>query len=126
MGLSEHEQKMLDELERGLYANDANFARKVADTPGKAPASRLVGGALLAVVGLSVLVFATITQWIVFGAVGFILMLVGVVLGSSNWSSSALQDRANSKPTKPDQPGGWSGNKPTSFFEERWNRRQGE
>lgn len=132
MGLSEHEQRLLEELERGLYENDSNFAKKVANVPNKAPASRLVGGALLAVVGLSVLVFAAITQWVIFGAVGFIIMFIGVVIGSSNWSSSALggsTGTANPKPKNSDGGSGqapWGGNKPTSFFEERWNRRRGE
>lgn len=131
MGLSEHEQRLLDELERGLYESDANFAKKVANVPNRAPASRLVGGALLAVVGLSVLVFAAITQWIVFGVVGFIIMFVGVVIGSSNWPGSTLGGGSDSgKPKAPKTDGGakggWAGNKPTSFFEERWNRRQGD
>jgi len=119
MALSEHEQKMLDELERGLYQSDASFANRVSNTSGKSPASRLVGGALLAVIGVSLLVFAVVIQLVAFGVVGFLFMLLGLVLASSNWSSSALS--ADSKPPKKK-----SGiQSPRNFFEDRWDRRQG-
>jgi predicted lipid-binding transport protein (Tim44 family) len=119
MALSEHEQKMLDELERGLYQSDANFVNRVSSASGKSPASRLVGGALLALIGISLLVFAVIIQLVVFGVIGFLFMLLGLVLASSNWSSSALT--ADSKPQKKKT----NIQSPRNFFEDRWDRRQG-
>ena len=50
MGLSEREQQLLDELERGLMDSDKGIASK-AKRVGN-PAAKLIGGALLAVVGL--------------------------------------------------------------------------
>ncbi len=129
MGLSEQERKVLEELERGLYAEDAGFAQRisktgseVADQAVKSSAgnsTRLIAGALLAVVGISVLVVGAILQYVVFGIIGFAVMLWGLVLASSNWSSTSLQGRSaqSGKPSK---------DQTTGFFEERWNRRTGE
>lgn len=131
MALSDREKKVLEELERGLFADDEDFAKRVQSaspqnseskaTSAKAkssrngnPAGRLVGGVLLAVVGLSVLVVATTIQYIVLGVVGFVITLTGLVISSSNWSNSSLQQK--SRPAR----------KPSSgkgFFEEQWDRR---
>ena len=124
MGLSEREQKVLEELERGLYADDAKFATKVSAGPNNS-AARVVGGALLAVVGLSVLVFAVISQVTVFGVVGFAAMLAGVLVatgsnGSRPKSTSASAARPKTGPSSTSEP------KPEpkgNFFEQRWNKR---
>jgi hypothetical protein len=123
MGLSEREQKVLEELERGLYADDAKFATRVSAGPNNS-AARIVGGALLAVIGLSVLVFAVISQLTVFGVVGFALMLAGVLVATGSKGPRAKGEAAAAKPkasptgtVKPkDETKG-------SFFEERWNKR---
>ncbi len=118
MALSDREQKLLDELERGLYESDSNFASRVSRQPKSSPAARLVSGVLLALIGLSVLVFSVVIQWVVFGVVGFALMLGGLVLASSNWSNSSLATEKEVKPRK-------SGIGSKSFFEDRWDKRQG-
>jgi predicted lipid-binding transport protein (Tim44 family) len=116
MALSEHEQRVLDELERGLYAEDAKFATKVAS--GGNPARKLVAGALIAVVGLSVLVFAVIIQLMIIGLIAFALMLAGLVVATSGNSkpreSTTKPASAKAKPNK--RSGG-------SFFEDRWDKR---
>ncbi len=119
MGLSDHEQRVLDELERGLYAEDAKFATKVAS--GGNPARKLVAGALIAAVGLSVLVFAVIIQLMIIGLVAFALMLAGLVVATSGNSKpkspNSSQPKANKAPKAPR--GG-------SFFEDRWDKRSGQ
>ena len=60
MGLSEREQQLLDELERGLMDSDKGIAAK-AKRVGN-PAAKLIGGALLAVVGLGVLLTGVLIQ----------------------------------------------------------------
>lgn len=123
MGLSEREQKLLEELERGLLETDKPFVERVRTGNS---AARLVGGSLLTVVGLSLLVFSVITQLIFFGAIAFIVMLTGVLIASSNFKLGSLPDI--SKLTDPSG----SGNGPVGetprrgFFEERWDRRQGD
>ncbi|MEN9753232.1 MAG: hypothetical protein RL670_923 [Actinomycetota bacterium] len=113
MALSDRERKVLEELERDLYASDANFARKI-DRPAIKSAKLLVGGSALALVGISVTIFAVIIQVFWFGLLGFILLLAGLVLASSNWSDRPVDSGAKPREPKP------------NFFEDRWNRRQGE
>lgn len=124
MGLSDAEKKVLEELERGLYAEDAGFANRVKSANAKTkkssnsgnPAAKLVAGSVLAVAGLSVLIMGVVIQVPVIGVVGFLLMLVGLIMGSSNWSNSSLKTKANSSTSK--------GSKSAkNIFEERWDRR---
>ena len=61
MGLSEHEQKLLDELERGLMESDSGFAAKVQRVGN--PAAKLIGGVLIAIIGLGVLVTGVFLQF---------------------------------------------------------------
>lgn len=113
MGLSEREQKLLEELERGLLENETGLARK-AQRVGN-PAARLIGGVLLTIIGLGVLITAVMLQFIPIGVVGFLVMLAGLVL-------------ATSKLQVPDLgiPKGQAGPPPgRNFFEDRWDRRQG-
>ena len=119
MALSEHEQRVLDELERGLYAEDAKFATKVAT--GGNPARKLVAGALTAVVGLSVLVFAVIIQLMIIGLVAFALMLAGLVVATSG--NSKPRPAATKPQSAKDRPNKLNGG---SFFEDRWDKRSGQ
>ena len=120
MGLSEREQRVLEELERGLYAEDAKFAQRVSS--GGNIAAKMVAGVLLAVIGLSVLVFAVIIQIMFIGLIAFALMLVGLVLatsgGPANQSGGAKSKAAGAGSGKPKK-------SPGSFFEDRWDKRSG-
>ncbi|MFM5905061.1 MAG: DUF3040 domain-containing protein [Micrococcales bacterium] len=123
MGLTEHERKVLQELERGLYAEDQDFASRVRgvqqSAPVKNPASKLIAGALVSVAGISVLVAGVMLQWIWAGVIGFLVTLAGLVVASSNWSNNALGAKAAAKnQPKPKRPN-------SSFFEDRWDRRTG-
>ena len=88
MPLNEHEQKILDEIERQLYEDDPKLAEMVA----KAVRSsrdrwKMRLAAVLFIVG-AVVMFASFTQsWIVAGG-GFVLMVA-----SAGWL--ALTARAN-------------------------------
>lgn len=118
MGLSESEKRVLEELERNLYAGDADFAKKsrakidrVSATPGQNSPTKIVAGALIGVIGVSILVFAAITQIALFGVVGFLVMLFGILMASA---TRKVDQVSGQKPAKPA-----SG----SFFEDRWNKR---
>jgi len=79
MGLSESEKRVLEELERGLYAEDAAFERKSKaqieriEAPGANSPSKVIAGSLIAVVGISILVFGAVTQVALFGVLGFLV-----------------------------------------------------
>jgi len=119
MGLSEQEQKVLEELERQLTGNKPSKAKaeEVALAPVKY-ARLLVLGSVLIVVGLSLMIFATSLQLTWFGVAAFVTMLTGLYLVSQNWSSKAIRaTKAASEKPKP-------GNKSSgSFFQDRWDQR---
>jgi hypothetical protein len=116
MALSEREQRLLDELERGFYDSDPNLANKISSSGAKSPA-RLILGLVIGLVGVSLIVFAVAIQVAFFGVFAFIVMLTGLIVASSNLN-----------PQKPAKPGAASAKRPPSrnVFEERWNRRRGE
>lgn len=117
MALSEHEKKMLEELERTLYEDDAKFVQRVA-TGRPSSAARVVGGVISAVIGVSVLLFAAIAHIILIGAVGFVLMLVGLAIATSGQTTlPGTKSNPEARQPKPQKPSGGS------FFEDRWNNR---
>jgi predicted lipid-binding transport protein (Tim44 family) len=117
MGLSEREQQLLDELERGLMDSDKGIAAK-AKRVGN-PAAKLIGGALLAVVGLGVLLTGVLIQFSIVGVVGFLIMLAGLFVATSNIQLPDLSSGfGQSTPNSP-KPG-------RNFFEDRWDKRHGE
>lgn len=80
MPLSEHEQRMLDEMERNLYQHDADFVASVSGTRAL-PNSRFIAlGTLIAVAGLAMIVAALVTHLTILGIGGFVVVLGGVVL----------------------------------------------
>lgn len=86
MPLSEHEQRMLDQIERALYAEDPKFASTVRGARLRRPSRRRrLQGAALFVVGLVLLVVGLLVPIMPAGipivsVIGFLPMLVGAVL----------------------------------------------
>ena len=81
MPLSEHEQRLLEQMERALYAEDPKFAsslRSAGPRPGVRRAAVL--GVLAAIAGVAALVGGAATGIIAIGVVGFVLMLGGTFL----------------------------------------------
>ena len=130
MPLSEHEQKMLDEMERQLFADDPRLARAFAP---KAPprrngnGRRILIGLGAVVIGLGVLVLAVSLPAVWLGVIAFIGMLAGAVYAVTAPSGSAEGDGP------PGDGGGGSG--PASSggdgnfmrkMEERWEKRAGD
>jgi uncharacterized membrane protein HdeD (DUF308 family) len=82
MGLSEREQKLLDELEKSLTGGAADSAkRKLARS--NVSAKRVIAGTLILVAGLSTLLAGVMNQVLLIGLFGFALMLAGVYLAAS-------------------------------------------
>ena len=117
MALSEREQRLLDELERGLYADadQPKLAREFRN-----PAAKVVGGILLAAIGISILVFAVMIQLIVFGLIGFLLMLLGILVASA---SPAVKGSSSRSATRTAQAGRAKSSWTSDFFENRWDKR---
>lgn len=138
MGLSEHEQRVLDELERGLYADDEQLARRIQKAAAKSPArqsqssaARRIAGVLVGVIGLGVILVSAIMHLAWMGAIGFVITLAGLTIATSSARPDTELQRAGAnknskKPKAPKRPA--SGNllyRLDDFFQERWDRRQG-
>lgn len=120
MPLSEHEKRLLAEMEEALAADDP---RLISTFSGKTPSrSRVVAGFALIVLGILVLFSGLISQTPPLGIAGFVLSLVGAVLAISNLGG--LMTGMISKASTPGLNGGNKGGKKwSSKFEERWDRR---
>lgn len=119
MALSDREQQLLDELERGLYESDPNLASKISTGGTRTPA-RIIAGLAIGLIGISLIVFAVILQVALFGVFAFLVMLTGMIVASSNLNS---QSATKAKPASNESKSKSSGK---NIFEERWERRQGE
>ncbi|MFB2582834.1 DUF3040 domain-containing protein [Herbiconiux sp. P15] len=80
MPLSEQEQRLLDEMERSLYHNDADFVSAVSGGRGRLNYGALVLGILVAIVGLGVVIAGVVFRQPVIGVVGFVAMFAGVLI----------------------------------------------
>ena len=83
MPLSEHEQRMLEEMERNLYHNDADFVATVGTRRGKPNYTMIVVGILIAVLGVGIIVTGVIVAQPLVGVAGFLVMFVGALLAIS-------------------------------------------
>jgi hypothetical protein len=86
--LSEHEQRLLEQIERALVDDDPKFASTVRTVDRRSRARRRIQyGAGLVLVGLAVLVVGAIYSVIV-GVIGFLIMFSGVGLGVLNYKTA--------------------------------------
>ena len=84
MPLSEHEQRLLEQMERALYAEDPKLASALRHgNSRKISGKRMIGGALGMIIGLGVLIGGVATSNVILGVIGFLLMLGGVMLIAS-------------------------------------------
>ena len=119
MPLSEQEQRLLEEMERSLYQNDADFVATVNPRRGRPNYTVLVVGILLGVLGIATLVAGVIIRQPLVGVLGFVVMFAGalVALGSP---------RRPVAPRSTSPHAGKRGNK-QGFMDrmnDRWERRQ--
>ena len=81
MPLSEHEQRLLEQMERALYAEDPKFAsslRSAGPRPGNRRKAAI--GVLTLLAGIALLIAGPVTSVVVLGVVGFVVMLAGTML----------------------------------------------
>ena len=85
MPLSEHEQRLLDQIERALYAEDPKFATSVRSTDLRTHMRRrLRRAAVVEAVGLLLLLAGVATGYVV-GILGFVVMVGGLMMALSAW-----------------------------------------
>jgi hypothetical protein len=79
--LSEHEQRLLEQMERALYAEDPKFATSLrSSTPRPGSRRKAAIGVLAGLVGVSLLLAGAATNLIPLGVAGFLVMLGGTFL----------------------------------------------
>jgi len=132
MPLSDHEQRMLDQIESALYAEDPKFASSVRGGNLRAPsARRRLQGVALFVVGLAMLVsgVAINATWIgglpILSVIGFIVMFGGVVFAITGSRASGPADKSapSSGSARPKRGKSSGGGSFTSRMEDRFRRR---
>ena len=134
MPLSEHEQRLLEQIERALYAEDPKFASSVRSTDLKRHYKRrIVKGAALFVLGLCVLLGGTVAKLIAVGVGGFLLMLAGALVAVAGWKRLTGAGDATSIGTRGLRSRGRGPSRPSApklgameRLEERWRRRREE
>ena len=82
MPLSEHEQRLLDEMERGLYGREADVVQAPTSASLRPNYRAIVAGVLVAAVGLAALVAGVMTQLVILGVVGFVVMFTGALISA--------------------------------------------
>ena len=132
MPLSEHEQRLLEQMERALYAEDPKFASSLRDGSGRRGNRRHAAlGVLAFLIGTALLVTgAAIAQEIV-GVMGFVLMLGGALLVVRAVRAPAPEaEGTTSDADAASGPAPSGGKKQSGGFmnrvEDRWNRRRDE
>ncbi|MPZ62068.1 MAG: DUF3040 domain-containing protein [Propionibacteriales bacterium] len=135
MPLSEEEQRMLDQLEQALTADDPKFASALRGSKSQGHHRRVAlsaGGVF--VIGIGLLMTGVILPQTVVSVLGFVLMLGGAYIGLTAWRRSTQpeplylvgssdQPKAKSASASKRQHPSASG----SFMErmeERWRRRR--
>lgn len=125
MPLSEHEQRLLEQIERGLYADDPRLASTVRSTNLTTHYRRRLRLAVLGLlVGVVTLLAGVIFPRVfVIGIAGFILMLLSALRGVS--AIRGLTGHAPAPGAARSTPGGQRGAKGSigSRAEERFRRR---
>src|SRR5919201_3713733 len=84
--LSEHEQRMLEKMERALYAEDPKFASALEGSGLRTYTRRRVYQAVAGfLVGIALLMAGMVAQLIWISVVGFLVMLGCAVLAVTGW-----------------------------------------
>ncbi len=96
MPLSEHEQRLLEQMERALYAEDPKFASALEGSGLRAYTRRRVYRAAAGfVVGVALLVAGVIQEIIWVSVAGFLVMLGSAAFGFATWRRTRpLEERA--------------------------------
>jgi Protein of unknown function (DUF3040) len=94
MPLSEHEQRLLDEIEQALYAEDPKFASSVRSARPRNRARTMLALSVVGVlVGLAVVLVGLTANLILLGVLGFVL-----IVGSCVAAASALRGPRQNAP----------------------------
>lgn len=139
MPLSEHEQRMLEQMERALYAEDPKFATALEGSELRRYTRKRVYQAVAGfLVGIALLMAGMVAQQIWISVVGFLVMLGCAVLAVTGWRKAPKNGEQQQQGQGSAQQSGGGGSaastrrQPRSRrsmmnrIEERWQRRRDE
>ncbi len=97
MPLSDHEQKLLEQIEQALYAEDPKFAASVRKVKGRPRRRRWIALSVLGVlVGLGLVFVGLLAKLIILGIVGFVLIVAACAYGAH-----MMRRKTTSSPNSP-------------------------
>ncbi|MFJ9720080.1 DUF3040 domain-containing protein [Streptomyces sp. NPDC101213] len=126
MPLSEHEQRMLEQMERALYAEDPKFASALEGSGLRTYTRRRVYQAVAGfLVGIALLMAGMVAKQVWLSVVGFLVMLGCAVLAVTGWRKAP---KPGEQPAGTPQAGRQGRPKRSVMdrIEERWQRRRDE
>lgn len=127
MPLSEHEQRMLEQMERALYAEDPKFATALEGSGLRTYTRRRVYQAVAGfLVGIALLMAGMALQQIWIGVVGFLVMLGCAVLAVTGWRKAPKPGEQQAAGAPADRRGPRQKRSMMDRIEQRWQRRRDE
>jgi hypothetical protein len=126
--LSDHEQRLLEQMERALYAEDPKFASALEGTASRTHARRRIyQSAAGFLVGVALLMGGLVAHMLWLSVLGFLVMLACAVFAVASWRKPRLKvvDPRTGRPVaakkraKPVKSGGF-----VDRMEARWQRRR--
>lgn len=131
MPLSEHEQRLLEQMERALYAEDPKFASSMQNPrPSLGDRRRMIIGSLGVLAGIGLLLAGVATRIAPIGVVGFLAMLAGIIaiIGAFRPAKNAGAAQTANPRSAPGsghrQRTKRNGESLTERMEDRWRRRR--
>lgn len=127
MPLSDHEQKLLAQMEQALYAEDPKFATTLTGRQrGVGSVSRALVGIGSVAVGLTLIIVGISIGQLWLSVIGFVVMFGGVVFAVAAPASASARTTTKGVPGRPTRTGSTARGQKSSFvqrMEERWERR---
>ena len=132
MPLSDHEQRLLQQMEQALYDEDPKFAEGLRKPrAAKMDRTRFIMGIGGVVLGLAILVAGAATSWAVIGILGFLAMIAGAFVAYRAWDGNIDQEAAaaaaDAQAASAPKPAPGSDDEGfMNKMEERWRKRRGQ
>jgi hypothetical protein len=118
MPLSEHEQRLLDEMERSLYQNEADVVSTVGMGRRAPNYTAIASGVVLGAIGLGVMLTGVGMNITALGVIGFVVLFAGVMVAVAIPGKPLGQSSPDGKPTHV------SKGSLMDQLNDRWDRRQ--
>ncbi|GHD26955.1 MULTISPECIES: DUF3040 domain-containing protein [Streptomyces] len=129
MPLSEHEQRMLEQMERALYAEDPKFATALEGSGLRTYTRRRVYQAVAGfLVGIALLMAGMVAKQVWLSVVGFLVMLGCAVLAVTGWRKAPKpgEQAAGAAGPQARRQGGRQKRSMMDRIEQRWQKRRDE